>query len=70
MGIPQGVILYENSYREVMFLNENMHRNYQQNSYRGNTQCRSYLSTSMSMRRQDSYLSTQEGGTCMQTELH
>ena len=38
MGIPQGVILYENSYREVMFLNENMHRNYQQNSYRRNTQ--------------------------------
>ena len=25
MGIPQEVILYENSYREVMFLNENMH---------------------------------------------
>ena len=70
MGIPQGVILYENSYREVMFLNENMHRNYQQNSYRSNTRYRSYLSTSTSMRRQDSYLSIQEGGTCMQTELH
>ena len=25
MGIPQEVILYENNYREVMFLNENMH---------------------------------------------
>ena len=70
MGIPQEVILYENSYREVMFLNENMHRNYQQNSYRRNTQYRSYLSTSMSMRRQDSYTSMQEDGTCMQTELH
>ena len=70
MGIPQGVILYENSYQEVMFLNENMHWNYQQNSYRRNTQYRSYLSTSTSMKRQDSYLSTQGDGTCMRTELH
>ena len=34
MGIPQEVILYENSYREVMFLNENMHQDSWQNSYR------------------------------------
>ena len=70
MGIPQEVILYENSYREVMFLNENMHWNYQQNSYRRSTQYRSYLSTSTSMKRQDRYLSIQEDGTCMRTELH